>query len=294
MVGALLFVAVVMDRVAASLARDRSEAEAAAAFTFIRSVSEAALFTNADPVSAGVLPHIPGRRDLDFTYVALPAGDRLRFAWPRMSAVTRAVLGNRLGEWLGRDRVTSPLELGLDDVPLPHPERVRRGVPSMTVPLESAGIRSAGTLEAAEGAWSAASADTLTVTPPVPGEDSGVSASTFTVGGTVTAPRLRSGSALGVPDAVTLTITNPPAGEDALRLGTLATDALNVSTRLDANQVTVPAPAPVDADALARSDGVALDLRAATIIDVTAGSARARATSVNSLEVRSRCVGCTP
>ena len=125
-------------------------------------------------MSAGVLPHIPGRRDLDFTYVALPAGDRLRFAWPRMSAVTRAVLGNRLGEWLGRDRVTSPLELGLDEVPLPHPERVRRGVPSMTVPLESAGIRSAGTLEAAEGAWSAASADTLTVTPPVPGEDSGV------------------------------------------------------------------------------------------------------------------------
>ncbi|MCY3771544.1 MAG: hypothetical protein OXG98_05955, partial [Gemmatimonadetes bacterium] len=99
----------------------------------------------------------------------------MQFAWPEMPPVAGAVLGNRIGEWLGRDRVTTPLELALDEVPLPHPERVLRDAPSMQVPLESAGIQSIGTLEAADGAWNSAAADSLTVTPPVPGEDSGVS-----------------------------------------------------------------------------------------------------------------------
>ena len=295
MVVALLFVAVAMDRLAVSFERDRAEATAAAAFTFVRSVSEAALFTGVDPVAAGAVPHVPERRDLVYTYLAVPGGvDRLRFAWPEMSGTTRVVLGNRIGEWLGQDRVTTPLELALDEIPLPHPERVRRAAPSMQAPLETAGIQSTATLEAAEGEWNAAAADTLTVTPPDPGEDSGVSAVTLTVGASVTAWRLRSGSAMGVPDAVTLTITSPPTGEAALRLETLATDALNVSTRLDSNQVTVTVPATVKADALARSSSVTLDLAAATFEDVTAGSVRARSTTATSLEVTSTCIGCTP
>ena len=294
MVVALVLVAAVMDRLAASLARDRSEAEAAAAFTFVRNVSEAAVFTGADPVAAGVLTHISERRDLVFTYVVDPAGDRLRFAWPEMSGTARTVLGNRVGEWLGRDRVVSPLELDLDEVPLPYPDRVRRGMPSMQAALETAGIRSAGTIEAADGEWTAAAADNLTVTPPVPGEDSGVAAVTVTVGATVTASRFRSATAMGVPDAVTLTITTPPPGEEALRLGTLATDALDISARLNSNQVTVPAPAEVEAGALARSGSVALDLAAAAIQDITAGSVRARTTNVTLLEVTSACIGCTP
>ena len=292
---ALLITAVVMDRLAVSYARDRAEAEAAAAFAFVRGVSEAALFNNADPISAGVLPHVRERRDLVFTYVAVPGGvDRLRFAWADMGSTARTVLGNRVGEWLGRDRVTTPLELGLDEVPLPYPDRVRRSAPSMQTPLETASIQSTGTLEAAEGDWNAASADTLVVTPPVPGEDSGVAVSTLTAGASVNAVRLRSGTAMGQPNPVTLTITNPPSGEEALRLGTLTTDTLDVSTRLDANRVTVPSPAPVGADALARSASVALDLVAATIDNVTAGSVRSRSTTVTTLTVTSTCVGCTP
>ena len=197
------------------------------------------------------------------------------------------MLGNRIGEWLGRDRVVTPLELAVDEVPLPYPERVRRRAPAMQVPLESAGIRSIGTLGAAEGEWNTTAAAALTVTPPVPGEDSGVSAASLTVGASVTAPRLRSGAAMGVPDAVTLTISNPPPGEDALHVTTLTTDALDVSTRLDSNQVTVADPAAVEADALARSADVVLDLAAATIDAVTAGSVQARSTSVTSLEVTS-------
>lgn len=295
MVIALLLVAVAMDRLAVSWARDRAEAEAAAAFVFVRGVSEAALFTGADPVAAGAVPHLPERRDLVYTYIDVPGGvDRMRFAWQEMPAVARTVLGNRIGEWLGRDRVTTPLELDLDEVPLPHPERVRRAAPSMQVALESAGIRSIGTLEAAEGEWNAAAADTLTVTPPVPGEDSGVSAVTLNVGASVTASRLRAANAMGVPDAVTLTITAPPPGEDALRVDTLTTGTLAVSTRLNSNLVTVTSPARVEADALARSSSVALDLAAAAIDDVTAGSVRARTTTATSLEVTSACVGCTP
>lgn len=295
MVIALLFVAVAMDRLVVSLERDRAEAEAAAAYTFVRGVSEAALFTGTDPVAAGALPHQTVRRDLVYTYVDVPGGvDRMRFAWPEMSGTARTVLGNRIGEWLGQERVTTPLELVLDEVPLPHPERVRRAAPSMQVPLESAGIQSTGTLEAAAGEWTDASADTLIVTPPVPGEDSGVFADTVTVGASVTASRLRSGAAMGVPDAVNLTITTPPSGEAALRLATLTTDALDVSARLNAGQVTVTDPATAEADALARSPAVVLDLAAATIDDVTAGSVRARATTVTSLEVTSTCVGCTP
>ena len=295
MVIALLVVAVAMDRLAVSLERGRAEAEAAAAFAFVRGVSEAAFFTGRDPVAAGALPHLPERRNLDYTYVVVPGGvDRMLFAWPEMSAVAGTVLGNRIGEWLGRDRVTMPLELGLDEIPLPYPERVRRAAPSMQVPLESAGIRSAGRIEAAEGAWNRAEADTLTVTSRVAGEDSGATVSTLTVGASVTAPRLRSGSAMGVPNAVTLTITPPPAGQDAIRLGTLTTGALAVSARLNASQVTVPAPAPAEAGALARSSAVALDLAAATIEAVTAGSVRARTTTTTFLKVNYSCVGCTP
>ena len=295
MVIALVFVAVAMDRLMVTLERTRAESEAVAAFTFVRSVSEAALFTGADPVAAGALPHLSVRRDLVYTYVDVPGGvDRMRFAWPELSPVARAVLGNRIGEWLGRNRVTTPLELALDEVPLPHPERVRRAAPSMQVSLESAGIQSIGTLAAAEGEWSAAAADTLTVTPPVSGEDSGVSAVTVTVGASVTASRLRSANRMGVPDAVTLTITTPPSGEAALRLDTLTTGTLDVSTRLNSNRVTVSDPAPVQADALARSSAVVLDLAAATIESVTAGSVRARTTTTTTLEVTSTCVGCTP
>ncbi|MCY4098670.1 MAG: hypothetical protein OXF40_10490 [Rhodospirillales bacterium] len=292
---ALLIVAVAMDRLAVSWARDRAEAEAAAAFTFVRSVSEAALFTGADPVAAGALPHLSERRDLVYTYIAVPGGvDRMSFAWPEMSAVARAVLGNRIGEWLGRNRVTTPIELALDEVPLPHPERVLRAAPSMQVPLESAGIRATGTLAAAEGEWNAGSAGALTVTPPVSGEDSGMSAGTLTVGASVTASRLRSANAMGVPDAVTLTITAPPSGEAALRLDTLTTGTLDVSARLGSNRVTVTNPAPAEADALARSSAVVLDLAAATFEAVTAGSVRARNTTTTTLEVTSSCIGCTP
>ncbi|MCY3597160.1 MAG: hypothetical protein OXG71_06960, partial [Rhodospirillales bacterium] len=273
----------------------RAEAAAAAAFTYVRSISEAALFTGADPVAAGTLPHLQVRRNLAYTYVAVPGGvDRLRFAWPEMPGTTRAVLGNRIGEWLGRDRVTTPLEFALDEIPLPFPERVLREAPSMQVPLSTAGIRSTATFEAAEGAWSAAAADTLTVTPPDPGEDSGMTAAALTVGASVTASRLRSGSTMGVPVPVTLTITAPPAGEEALRLATLATGALDISTRLNAGRVTVTDPATVEAGALARSPDVVLDLAAAAIGAVTAGSVQARTTTATTLEVTSTCIGCTP
>ena len=296
MLVALLFVAVVMDRLAAGFARDWAEDEAAAAFTFVRSVSEAALFTGADPVSAGVLPHVSERRGLDYQYTVVPGGvDRMRFAWPGMSGTARVVLGNRIGEWLGRDRVTTPLELALDEVPLPHPERVRRDAPSMQVPLETAGIQAAGTLEAAEGNWNAAATDTLAVTPPGPGEDSGVFASTVNVGASVSAPRLVVESGMGIPDAVTLTVTAPPAGQDAIRLETLTTGALDVATQFGSPQVTVTSPAPAGTDALVLPAGVPLDLAVATIVDVTAGSVRARTTTVrSSLEVNIACVGCTP
>ncbi len=292
---ALLVVAAVMDRLAASFARDRAEAEAAAAFMFIRSVSEAALFIGGDPVAAGALPHVPARRDLEFRYTAVPGGvDRLLFAWPDMSATSRTVLGNRIGEWLGRDRAATPLALGLDEIPLPYPERVRRTAPSMQVALETAGIRAVGTVAAADGQWSSADTDTLAVNPPVPGDDAGVIAATVTVGGTVTAARLEAGAAMGVPVPVTLTVTTPPAGQDALRLESLATDALDVSTRLASTRGTVTAPAPADADALVLPAGVVPDLRAATINNVTAGSVRTRSTTVTSLVVTSTCVGCTP
>ncbi|MCY3876691.1 MAG: hypothetical protein OXF88_20670 [Rhodobacteraceae bacterium] len=289
---ALLIAAAVLDRVLATVATDRNEAAAAAAFTAVRSIAEAAAVLDSDPVAAGVLPHLPVRRDLEFTYTEDPATpDEMRFDWSGLPHRAAVVLENRLAEWLSRDRVSGPLVLALTDVPLPYPRRVLRFDPSMQAALTTAGIQGIGTLNAATATWEEGESVSVTVAPPVAGGDAGVVAGDVTVAATLMAPRLAVRHGMGDPDPVTMVLSTPPAGQDALRVKSLSTGALSVAKRLEADSASIALTARTDA--LAPEDGVALDLAGASFADGTLGSARVAGTVTGTLDVTT-CIGCTP
>ena len=289
---ALLIASVVLERVVATVATDRNEAAAAAAFSAVRSIAEAAAVLDSDPVAAGVLPHLPVRRDLVFTYTDHPAApDEMRFDWSGLPPRAAIVLENRIAEWLARDRVSGPMVLALDEVPPPYPRRVLRSSASMQTALTTAGIEGIGVLNAASGAWDAGQAQTATVAPPVAGDDAGVIAGDVTVANALRAARLAVRQGMGIPVPVTMIVGTPPAGQDALRVTTLRAGALSVTTRLEAGSSSIATT--MRTDALAPEDGVALDLAGASYTDVTLASARVAATVTRTLEV-TRCIGCTP
>ena len=289
---ALLVASVVLERVLATIATDRNEAAAAATFTTVRSIAEAAAVLDTNPVAAGVLPHLPVRRDLAFTYTDNPATpDEMRFDWSGLPPRSAVVLENRIAEWLARDRVSGPIVLALDEVPLPYPRRVLRSSPSMQTALTTAGIEGIGVLNAASGAWDAGQARTATVAPPVAGDDAGVIAGDVTVANALRASRLAVRQGMGNPVPVTMIVGTPPAGQDALRVTSLTLGALGVTTRLEADSSSIAST--MRTDALAPEDGVALDLAGASYTDVTLASARVAGTVTGTLEV-TRCIGCTP
>lgn len=292
---ALTIAAVVLDRIAEALARDRAQGEAAAAFEAVRAIAEAAWTLDAEPLAQGALPHVRVPRDMTVTYTAVPGGtDTLTFAWSDMSPRTEVDLGNRVGEWLGVDRVTPPFVLSLDDVPPPFPLRVERRAPSMQTDLETAGIQDAGALEAAAGNWATASADGVAVTPAGPGDEGGAEFRVATVDGVVDADRLTVREPMGIPDPVTLIVNNPPPGQAALRVNTLTvTTTLSVPGRIVPAATTVTGAAT--ADALVPEDGVVQPLLpGAQWDDVTLDSVRARSTTVTGRLTVGNCIGCTP
>lgn len=284
-----------LDRIAAAVARDRARAEAAAAFEVVRAIAEAAWVLDAEPVAQGALPHVRIPRNLTVTYTPVPGGtDILTFDWSDMVPRTEVDLGNRVGEWLGLDRVAPPLVLGLDAVPPPYPLRVERRAPSMQTDLATAGIRSAGALEAAAGDWTAASAGDVRVTPSGPGDEGGAVFRAATVDGAVDADRLVVREPMGDPVPVTLIVTNPPAGQAALRVTTFtATSTLSIPGRIVPAATSVTGAAT--ADALVPEDGVVEALLpGANWGDVTLDSARARSTTVTGSLTVGTCIGCTP
>ena len=289
---ALVIAAAVVDRVVATVATDRSEATATAAFMVIRSIAEAAAVLDDDPVAAGMLPHLSVRRDLVFTYTDNPAvPDEMSFDWSGLPPRAAVVLENRLAEWLSRDRVSGPLMLTVTDVPPPYPRRVLRVDPSMQAALSTTGIQGIGVLNAATATWDAGEALATTVVPPIAGDSAGVIAGDVTVAARLTAPRLAVRQGMGVPDPITMVFSTPPTGQDALRVTSLTAGALNVTTRLEADRSSVAST--VRTDALAPEDGVALDLVGASFADGTLASARVTGTVTNTLDV-STCIGCTP
>ncbi len=288
----LLIAAAVLERVVETVATDRNEAAAAAMFTAVRSIAEAAAVLDSDPLTAGVLPHIRVRRDLVFTYAADPAApDEMRFDWSGLEPRTAVVLENRLAEWLSRDRVGGPLVLAVTDVPLPYPRRVLRVDPSMQAALTTNGILGIGALNAATGAWDEGEAAAATVAPPVAGGDAGVIAADVTVAGALAVPRLAVRQGMGVPDPVTMVLSTPPAGQDALRVRSLSVGVMSVTARLEAGNAAIAST--MRTDALAPEDGVALDFAGASFADGTLASARVAGTVTRSLGVTT-CIGCTP
>ena len=276
---ALMIAAVVLDRFAAAIGRDRDEAEAAAAFEAVRSTATAARILDGNP--AGRLPHLPDRRGLTIT-VAETAGalDRVVVDWSALPDRAALGLSNRLGEWLGLDRPDAPLTLERDAIPLPYPRRVLRADPSMQAPLETAGILNAGVLEAAAAEWDAAEATAAFLA--AAAADGGVSVTGATAA-SVTAGGLAVAGSLGAAGPVTLIVGTPPAGEAAVRVTTLTVDALSVAGRAVAARAAADA---ADVDALVVEDDQALDLAGADVGDVNLFSARADATSAGSVEVR--------
>ncbi len=285
---ALLVAAVVLDRVAATVGRDRDEAEAAATFEAIRAAVSASRILDADPVAAGALPHIPARRGLTITHTDIPGGtDRVTIDWSGLPDRAALGVGNRVGAWLGRDRPASPLTLDLDEIPLPYPRRVLRGAPSMQARLETAGIANAGVVEAAQAEW--AEAETADGRLAAAADDGGVVVTDAAVA-SVTAAGLAVAGGLGAAGApVVLTVGTPPAGEAAVRVANLTADTLAVAGRAVANQVTVATT--TDADALVVEDDQALDLAGAGFGDVTLFSARSTAATATRVEV-GVCYGC--
>ncbi|MCY3875150.1 MAG: hypothetical protein OXF88_12765 [Rhodobacteraceae bacterium] len=289
---ALLVATVVLDRVVATVVTDRNEATAAATFTVVRAIAEAAIVLDHDPVNAGVLPHLPGWRDLVFTYTDDPAApDVMRFDWSGLPPRAAVILENRLAEWLSRDRVSGPLVLALTDVPPPYPRRVLRIDPSMQAALTTTSIQGIGALNVATATWDAGEAVTATVASPVAGNNAGVTARGVTVTAALTAARLAVRQGMGNPVPVTMIIDTPPAGQDALRVTSLTAGALNVTTRLEADSSSIGST--VRTDALAPEDGVALDLAGASFADGTLASARVAGTVTGTLDVMT-CIGCTP
>ena len=289
---ALLISSVVLDRVVAMVATDRNEATAAATFTAVRSIAEAAVVLDTDPVAAGVLPHLPVRRDLVFTYTDHPAvPDEMRFDWSGLPPRAAIVLENRIAEWLSRDRVSGPIVLALDEVPARYPRRVLRRDPSMQAALTTVGIQGIGVLNAATATWDAGQARTAAVASPIAGDSAGAIAGDVTVTTALSATRLAVRQGMGVPDPVAMVLSTPPTGQDALRVTSLRTGALNVTTRLEADSSSIAST--MRTDALAPEDGVALDLVGASFRDVTLASARVAGTVTGTLNVTT-CIGCTP
>ena len=289
---ALLIASVVLERVVATVATDRNEAVAAATFTAVRSIAEAAAVLDSDPVAVGVFPHLPVRRDLVFTYTDHPAApDEMRFDWSGLHPRAAIVLENRIAEWLSRDRASGPMVLALDEVPPPYPRRVLRLDPSMQATLATTGIQGIGVLNAASATWDAGEAGTAAIDSPIAGDSAGAIAGDVTVATELTASRLAVRQGMGVPDPVTMIVGAPPAGQDSLSVTTLTLGALNVTTRLEADSSSVAST--MRTDALAPEDGVPLDLAGASYMDVTLASARVARTVTRTLEVTT-CIGCTP
>lgn len=289
---ALLISSVVLDRVVAMVATDRNEAAAAATFTAVRAIAEAAVVLDTDPLAAGVLPHLPVRRDLVFNYTDHPAApDEMRFDWSGLPPRAAIVLENRIAEWLSRDRVSGPIVLALDEVPPPYPGRVLRLGPSMQTAVTTVGIQGIGVLNAATATWDAGQARTAAVASPIAGDSAGAIAGDVTVTTALTASRLAVRQGMGVPDPVTMVVSTPPAGQDALRVTSLRTGALSVTTRLEADSSSIVST--MRTDALAPEDGVALDLVGASFADATLASARVARTVTGTLNVTT-CIGCTP
>ena len=282
---ALMVAAFVMDRLAAGIERDRSDATAAALFQQIRMIADMATVTTSDPLAGGFLPHVTIRREIDYQYRTVANGDNeLVFSWRSVPPGTAAALGNRIGEWLGRDRVASPLVLPVDDVPPVRAERVRRSEPDMHTGLDVTDVLGAGPVFAASGRWTGADTDSVAELESVVADEASVRGTAI---GRITSVTGQVGTS---SEPVTMAIAGPSGSLRAERLDasvTLAADNLagrraTVRTDLGVRNL-VPA-----ADEL-------VDPAQASIDDVIAGSVRVHGTvRAEELTIRQGCVGCAP
>ena len=289
---ALLVAAFVLDRLAAGFERDRSDATAAALSRQIRMIAGAASATGADPVANGSLPHVTIRREIEYEYRSVANGDDvLVFSWQSLPPATAILLGNGVGEWLGRDRVASPLILPLGEIPESQPELVRRQMPDMHADLEGNRILHAGPVTAVSGAWAGARAASAV------GFQSAVSDEAVVQGNATGRNVGITGQIGGAGTRVTMAIAFP-SGSPVPGSGTLHADQLDLSLTLAADtlgggQVTVENS--LGARILVPVTDELIDLSAARIEDVTAGSVRVHGrVSTGHLTVKKECIGCTP
>ena len=289
---ALLVSAFVLDRLASGVARERADSTAAAAFEQIRTVAEAAAAMGADPVAAGRLPHLALRRDVSFTYRTVSgAADRLVFDWSTILPRARPVLGARLGEWLGRDRITTPLELALDAVPPPYPERLRRAAPVMNANLESVGITGIGRLSAARAIWRSSRSGSV-----IGRREAAATAAD--VSGRSTATSLRLTGTLGSPARpATVSVGTagglPTPGGAGLRVARFTGAGFLSATEFTAE--TGRFAATLAARALIPVAAGMVDLETSRVIDLEAKSVRVTGrTTTGSLTVKQACIGCEP
>ena len=289
---ALLVAAFVMDRLVTGIERNRSDALASAISRQVRMIAELASVTGSDPIAGGLLPHVTVRRQVDYEYrVAADGDDALVFSWPSLPSGTATALGNRIGEWLGRDRVASPLVLALGEIPVARTELVRRSAPNMHAHLEAAGLRGAGPVSAVSGRW-------MRVRTDLAGEIESAAARDVSVQGTAIG---RAGSVAGqiggagIP--VTMAVTVPP-GAPTPASGTLHAGRFDAALTLAADDLAggqVTMESDLGARSLVPLTDELVDLARASIEDVAARSARVHGkTSVEELTVRQECTGCAP
>ncbi len=289
----LLVAAFVMDGLATRLERERSDATAAAMARQIRMIAEMASVTGVDPVAGGLLPHIAVRRELAFEFRAVADGDdEVAFSWPDLPAASAAALGNRLGEWLGSDRVTSPLVLALTDVPNARAELVRRRAPDVHADIAATEVRGAGGVVAASGRFDSARVGSIARFGWVAVEDA-------TIEGTVTGRTSRVEEDIGTANnPVMLTVSAPLEAQQDQASGAVQVDVFSASLTLAADNLVgerARADSDLDARVLVPQSADMIDLARASIDDVTASSVRVHGTVHGGhVTVVEECVGCLP
>lgn len=289
---ALLAAAFVMDRLATGFERDHSDATAAAVFRQIRMIADSASVTGADPVANGSLPHVTVRREIEYEYRAVANGDDvLVFSWQSLPPGTAIALGNRVGEWLSRDRVASPLVLPLGEIPESRPELVRRDMPDMHADLGASRLLQVGPVTAVSGRWAGARTDSAA------GFQKAVAGEAVIQGdatGRIASITEQIGDA-GTPVTMAITV---PSGSPTPGPGTLHAEQLDLlltlaADTLDGEQVAVENS--LEARILVSLADEVTDLSPATIEDVVAGSVRVHGrVSAGHLSVEQECVGCAP
>ncbi len=289
---ALLVAAFVMDRLVAAIERDRSDATGSAIYRQVRMIAEAASVTGSDPVAGGLLPHVTVRRRVDYEYRVVTNGDDvLIFSWPSLPSGAATALGNRIGEWLGRDRVVSPLILALGEVPVVRAELVRRSAPDIHTDLEAAGLRDVGTAIAVSGRWMRVRTESAAKIESAAAGEVSVQGTAVGRAGSI------SGQIGGAESPVSIAVT-VPSGAPTQATGTLRAGQLDVSLTLAAEDLAggqVTMGAGLGARILVPVADELIGLGRASVSDAFARSARAHGkVSVEELTIRQECVGCAP